>query len=136
MGTHGKIIVTSTKDVSIGNIYAGNLSTTGEAAPSTIPATIDIDVTTNSKIGLSHTDSTNNITVEAGIYGTGASETLGPGLSFDTNHVQLPPIPSIIHKVTEAVTMNIKGTAVKKLRFIEYKSKSIINRQNNFFLYE
>ena len=72
MGTHGKIIVTSTKDVSIGNIYAGNLSTTGEAAPSTIPATIDIDVTTNSKIGLSHTHPTNNITVESGIYGTGA----------------------------------------------------------------
>lgn len=119
-GPHGKVIINGS-NVKLGNIYAGHISTDGTAKTYSIPATISVNTTGSSSIGLSKTDtiSGTKYTVKEGIYASGAMETPGPGLTFDTSYVQMPPVPveSLPNApvVSGKVTINISNSAVPRI---------------------
>ncbi|MBQ9990230.1 MAG: putative Ig domain-containing protein [Lachnospiraceae bacterium] len=108
-GSHGKVIVTSSTAVKMGNIYAGSLSADGTYGTDAIPATIEVNVAKNSTIGLAYGNS------KAGIYACGALQTPGAGISFDTSRVQQPPVPTTDYAVTEPVKIKLTGSAVKNV---------------------
>ncbi len=117
-GGHGQVIVTSDKEISLGNIYAGSIFMSVPDALPSIPATIKVNVATNSKIGLSNVDTTYNYgEIQAGIYATGALQTQGPGISFNTGYVQHPPVPSTTYAVNDDVTieLSVRGSSVTKV---------------------
>ncbi len=115
-GPMGRIIITG-DNIDLGNIYAGHIYTDGSMnIASTIPAEITINVT-NSNIGMTHTDTiqSNLFTVESGIYSSGALETPAPGLTLDSNYIQLPPMPASAFPVNAEVTININDGTIKKI---------------------
>ncbi len=93
-GPHGTIIITGSTD--LGNIYAGDLSTDGTSTSTNRPATITLN--TNGNVGMAYDGQAGfglgQTSLVAGIYASGAVETPGAGLTFDSNYVQCPPLSS------------------------------------------
>lgn len=125
-GSKGEIIITG-QDIELGNIYAGNISTTAEGTVSNIPAEITVNVTGNSTIGMGFNGTLEGgagpFNVNSGIYAGGAIETPAPGLTLNTNYIQCPPLPMDSANIANvgvnaSVTVNLTGVNDNTVRYV------------------
>lgn len=102
-GEHGKIIIKG--NTSIGNIYAGSISSDGQTNSFDRPATITITDTATGTLGC--------------IYASGALETPAGKNQFDTSSEVAPPTPSVIaprdYTVTGDVTIQLYKDLVRQV---------------------
>lgn len=138
-GAHGKLVISGKVD--LGNLYAGNLATGSDKTESTIPATITIDPATMGTIGMERTGpfllndaDAPQYTVKAGIYASGAVETPAPGLTFDANYEQMPPVPSVVYQnggrvdfEAPAMSANVTLNLGNQVSFIVGNDKTTVN---------
>ena len=114
-GTHGSIVITGS-NIELGNIYAGHLSTDGTTlTASDIPATVTIDAT--GQIGMDYSavphGYSSHVTLQRGLYATGAIQTPNPDITLDSTYEQCPPLPRSVSNIAPvtnaAVTVNLGG---------------------------
>ena len=94
-GSHGTIIITGSTD--LGNVYAGDLSTDGTSTSTNRPATITVNATNN--VGMSYEGQAGfgleQTSLVAGIYASGAIQTVAPDVNLDAGYIQCPPLSSL-----------------------------------------
>ncbi len=107
-GTKGTINVSG--KVEIGNIYAGAISSDGNAAVSAIPAEINVNVDTGSSIGVEYNNT------QKGIYSSGAVEfPVDENEMLNPDYVVGTPTPSTGHSVTGDVSITVNSGIVENV---------------------